>query len=117
MLDDRSARRITAGLEQVHTIYKRRGFQVVICYLDPEFKACKKIKSDITALLNTTGASEHVPEVERQIRVIKERVRAVRNSLPYNIIPKLMIGMMVRYVVSWLNNFPSTGGISATASP
>ena len=33
---------------------------------------------------------QHVPEIERRIRVFKERSRAMRRSLPFNSIPKLM---------------------------
>lgn len=65
----------------------------------------------------TTSAHEHVPEVERQIRVIKERVRGLYYSLPYTTIPKVMMETLVHYVVSWLNNFPPKGGISNTVSP
>jgi hypothetical protein len=32
---------------------------------------------------NIVAKEEHVPEVERQIRVIKERARAIVQTLPY----------------------------------
>jgi hypothetical protein len=41
--------------------------------------------------LNTTGAREHVREVERKIKVIKERARGAFNILPYKKLPKLMV--------------------------
>ena len=37
--------------------------------------------------LNLASPNEHVPEVERSIRTIKERVRAIYNRLPYFRIP------------------------------
>jgi len=33
--------------------------------------------------VNTTARDEHVPEVERNIRTIKERMRAKTNRLPF----------------------------------
>lgn len=73
VLDDRSACKIMVSLQETNELYWRRGFNITACYLDPEFKAIKKIKSKITVLINMTATKEHMPEVERQIRVIKER--------------------------------------------
>ena len=68
-------------------------------------------------LLNTASASEHVPKIERQHRVIKERARAFRNSLPFKMIPKIMITEMIYNCVLWINTFPPKGGVSASISP
>ena len=42
-------------------------------------------------MLNITGHDEHVPEIERYIRTVKERVRAIVNSLPFENYPRLLI--------------------------
>jgi hypothetical protein len=118
VLNSRSAKDIVDSLCLKIEIYKCRGFSIAVCYMDPEFEAIKtKSNGTIKAYINTTAAKEHVPEVERQIRVIKEHVCAVCNTLLYNILPKLVVGYMVRYVVAWLNNLPPAGGVSTTASP
>ena len=67
--------------------------------------------------LNLTSANEHVAEIERKIRVIKERVRAVIYSLPFNAIPQIMLIHAVLFVTKQLNLFPVKGGISAQFSP
>ena len=67
--------------------------------------------------LSVTSGLEHVPEIERSIRVIKERVRAEHTTLPYRCIPQLMIKILVSFQILWLNNFPVKFGISATISP
>jgi hypothetical protein len=41
--------------------------------------------------INTTAAKEHVPEVERKIRLIKERRRGILNTLPFKKMPRLML--------------------------
>jgi hypothetical protein len=65
----------------------------------------------------TTAASEHVPDVEQQIRVLKERARALISTLPLKIIPVWMIIEMLANVVLWINAFPSSSGVSKTYSP
>ena len=54
------------------------------------------------------AAGEHVGYVERAIRTIKERVAAIRSSLPYAL-DKRMLDWLLIYVVNWLNLLPSTG--------
>jgi hypothetical protein len=66
--------------------------------------------------LNTTYVSEHVPDIERQIRLIKERARALRSTLPFKIIPGRMIEMLAN-VVLWINVFPPSNEVSASYSP
>ena len=41
--------------------------------------------------LYMAATNEHVPEIERRLRVIKERTRGIRNSLPYVTMPKIMV--------------------------
>jgi hypothetical protein len=60
---------------------------------------------------------QHVPEIERRIRVVKERCRATRHSLPFHTIPKLMTIHIVLNVVKLLIFFPTKGGVSDTLSP
>ena len=48
--------------------------------------------------MNLTSANEHVPEIERKIRVIKERVRAIIYSMPVNAVPSLVMTHMVMFV-------------------
>jgi hypothetical protein len=67
--------------------------------------------------LNTTATSEHVPDIERQIRLIKERARALCSTLPFKNIPGRMIIEMLANVVLWINAFPPLSGVSKTFSP
>jgi hypothetical protein len=83
--------------------------------MDREFEC---LRADLPELnLNTTAASEHVPDVERQIRVIKERSRAIRSTLPFKSIPGRIIIELVYYAAFWINEFPPSSGVSAFYSP
>jgi len=67
--------------------------------------------------INTTAAKEHVPEVERKIRLIKEWGRGILNTLPFKKMARLMLIDLVYHVVLWLNTFPANSGVSETLSP
>ena len=69
-------------------------------------------------VVNLASANEHVPEIERRIRVVKERSRGSRHSLPFQRIPKLLTIHIVLKSVRMLNFFfPTRGGISDSFSP
>ena len=60
---------------------------------------------------------EHVPEIERFNRTIKERVRSNYNMLPYNYLPPMIVIKMVYCSVFWRNMFALKDGISKTQNP
>ena len=55
---------------------------------------------------NPSGPGQHVPVVERKIRLIKERVRACIHSLPFNLSKTLLV-YLIYYVVSCVNMLPN----------
>ncbi len=67
--------------------------------------------------LNLASANEHVPEIERKIRLIKERVRAVIYSNPFNYLPARMLVHAVLFLMKQLNLFSVKGGLSSKLSP
>ncbi len=75
----------------------------------------KDVLPNIT--INTTAAREHVGEIERKIRVVKERARGTMASLPYLTLPKIMIIELMHFCILWLNSFPVRSGVSEKWSP
>ena len=73
--------------------------------------------ADLGAIINVVSRDEHVPEIERYICTIKERVRATHNMTPFKFIPPIFILEMVYANVFWRNMFPLKGGISITQGP
>ena len=67
--------------------------------------------------LNLTSADEHIPEIERRIWVVKERSRAMRHSLPFNRIPKLITIHAILNIGKMLNYYLTKGGIGIYMSP
>jgi hypothetical protein len=115
-LANRKMATIFKAFKEIYKYYLQRGFRITEVHADHEFDALRSFVNDMPRAprLNITSADEHVPEVERRIRVIKERVRAVRHSLPFDRVPRMITIHMVLHVVKILNYFPTKGGISAT---
>ena len=58
-------------------------------------------------LINPAGPGQHVPIVERKIRLVKERVRAYLQSIPYQLMFSLL-RYLVEYVTLMLNFEPNS---------
>ena len=85
--------------------------------MDGQFEPLRGNLAELGILLNTASNDEHVPEIERQIRTVKERTRAIYCTLPFNKMPRRLIIEMVYAANYWINMFPRKGGISKTLSP
>eukprot|EP00804_Cyclotella_cryptica_P010069 CCRYP_018044-RA/>CCRYP_018044-RA protein AED:0.31 eAED:-0.77 QI:0/-1/0/1/-1/0/1/0/270 len=114
-LPRRTAKIIGSKLIRVLNVYQRAGFAVQTVLMDKEFDSVAD--QCPTLPINTTAANEHVPEIERAIRLIKERARGIENTLPFTGLPKLMTIELIHFIVLWLNNFPVKSGVSTKYSP
>ena len=105
---------IFKALKAMCNYYLQRGFQVVFIKGDGEFKPLQAFMDTVYGApqLNVTSANEHVPDVKRKIRVIKERVRAIIYSIPFNALPAQVLIHAVLFVAKQLNLFPVKGGVS-----
>jgi hypothetical protein len=114
-LPSRTAKRLAQTLERVFRIYATAGFVVQMAMMDVEFEKLRTLLPHVA--LNTTAAREHVGEIERKIRVVKERARGTFNTLPYKKLPKMMVVELLHFCVMWMNSFPVKSGISKKWSP
>jgi hypothetical protein len=99
--------------------YLQQVFQIVFIKGDGEFAPLEAWMATVygVLMLNLVSANEHVPEIEQKIWVIKERVRAVIYSIPFNSLPARMLVHAVLFVTKQLNLFPMKGGLSSKLSP
>jgi hypothetical protein len=74
--------------------------------MDGEFEKLKPLMPSVEC--NTTAAKEHVSEAERTIRTLKERVRGLLNTLPFENIPRQR---KIEFA------FPVKSGVSDKISP
>ena len=102
-------------VQAVINLYRTRGFNVTRVEGDREF-AC--LEHDLLPIpLNIADADDHVAEVERSIRTIKERTRCLIQGLPFRRIPKAMMRAAIESANKSLNQFPANNGASDTMSP
>ena len=67
----------------INNIYKARGLQIAMTHADEEFMSLRHPLLELENIqLNITATNEHVPEIERAIRTIKERNRSTVSGLP-----------------------------------
>ena len=78
-------------------------------YMDPGFNCVYKLITGTD--INTPAARDHIPEIERQIKVIKGRMRAIHGGLPYNRMASRMVIDPSNYIVMMINAFPPNIGI------
>jgi hypothetical protein len=100
-------------LQRIVHVYTKAGFYVQVILMDNDFE---KVQDHVPFVdMNTPAAAEHVAEIERYIRMIKEQSRAI--ICPYKSLPQQILIRLLHFVVMWLNNFPSATGISNQFSP
>ena len=84
------------------------------CELKPLFE---QVCNDLDVTMNYPPAEAHVPEAERNIRTLKQRIRVGVFWLPYKAIPSIMIDQLVLESAYRLDLFPAKGSVSLYYSP
>ena len=76
--------------------------------MDMEFE---KVQDKLAIIeVDTTAAREHVPGIERKIRLIKEHVRCTTSDYSFDPIPILVIIHVVYTCVMLINDIPRKAG-------
>ena len=117
LIRNKTKRTLLVSMQQILRAYHARGFQVTTVLADGGFECIRNGLADMGITLNVASRNEHVPEIERYSRTIKERVRAIAVSLPFTKYPPRLFAEMVYNIVFWLNSFPHKNGVHATISP
>jgi hypothetical protein len=115
-IDQMKNKTILKAIQEVLNIYQGRGFKVTHLLMDGQFESLRDAMNATGVSLNIVARGEHVPEVERLIRTLKERVQWVYNDLPFTKIPMRMLIELVYYCTFWLNSFQNNAGISESLS-
>jgi hypothetical protein len=97
----------------VFRVYTMAGFKIKSIHCDNEYRSLmQELESIYEVKMNYASAQEHVPEIERSIRVIKERFCATFHRLPFTRLPAIMIKILSIESTKKLNFFPAANGIS-----
>ena len=109
--------KIIMHITRTINLYQTRGFVITDIFADNEFNMVDLNDAVSSANLHICAAGEHVPKIERPIRIIKERTRTICHSLPYKKLPRIMTKSIATTSNFWMNAFPTSGGISGNYSP
>jgi hypothetical protein len=116
-LENQKPATILSCIKRIQAVYLKRGFRITHFLLDGAFE---HLRGDLAALhitLNTVSNDENVPDIERFIRTVKERIRCIHNSRPFQRCPPRILIEMVYAATFWLNSFSHPLGISQCLSP
>ena len=67
--------------------------------------------------VNPGSAKEHITDIERQIRAVKECIRACFSCMPHKHKPRIVMKCAVNHCVKWLNSFPCKGNCTLSIGP
>ena len=105
------------GMKGILQVYAQRGLQVEIALMDGEFGHLRVELASMGVTLNETSCDEHIGEIEWFIRAVKERMRAIYNTLPFRKIPAQLVAEMAKACVFWLNSLPPQSNFGNGLSP
>ena len=114
----KSTEAIKKGLSEQMDNLARRNYKVtlVVCDGESAVVCIKEYLASRGAMLEQSGSGTHVPVVERKIREIKERARAIVSTLAFRLCAHL-VPHLILYCVSRINLAPhkgAAGGVSPT---
>ena len=109
---------VFAGIMEIINFYKMHKHEIEFMLCDNEFGPLKtRLREEGGAEMNLSAPNEHVPEVERNIKLIKERLRSTLAGMPYEKITRNFKRELVLTCVSMLNVVPREASVSDTLSP
>ena len=103
-IPSRTAKALYDGLDAIFRMYNSRGFNISKIYADKEFETLMEtVKDDLGVTMQYSPSQAHVPEAERNNRVLKERIRATYHRLPFKALPIKVMKLLVMETARKLN--------------
>ena len=116
-IGDADTNTLLASIKKVVKTYRKREFTIETISMDNQFNPLRGSIEGWGITVNFVSRDEHVPEIERFIRTLKERARGVQSSVPFKKFPALLTRGMVESQLFWWNAVQKASGVSATMSP
>ena len=102
---------IWGALHATSKMYLLCGFRIIVIRGDHEFKSVSNLAANLptTPFLDWAAAVQHCGLIKRNIQFVKEKVRSVRHSLPFERVPAIIVIQMVLPTEKFINVFPQQG--------
>ena len=104
---------INIAINDTLSMLTRRGFNIIEMNFDADSKFCEIIENFSNFNPVQAAAGSHVPIVENKNKLLKDKIRIIKNKLPF-MLPKSLIKYLVYYVVNRINMIPYESGLSTT---
>ena len=108
---------VLKGVKAILQLYRRNGFTIDMALMDSEFGHLRCELAGMGVTVNETSRDEHVGDIERYIRTVKERMWAIYNTLPFNKILARLVIEMAKASIFWLNGMPPNDSFGNGLSP
>jgi hypothetical protein len=108
-IKNRTSDSLQAALYHHLAIAESENYEIthILCDGEKGFLAFFNELRSAGYLINLSGPGQHIPVVERNIRTVKERIRAYLQSIPYQLMFSLL-RYLVEYVTLMLNLEPNS---------
>jgi hypothetical protein len=102
---------IWVDLPATYRMYLLRGFVIVVIKGDHEFAYISDLVVGLPTKpsLDWAATSQHCGLIEHNIWFLKEKIRSLRHSLPFERVPGIMVVWMVMHIVKFVNGFSAEG--------
>ena len=112
-LKNREDKEILCGLNIIINYYEDAGFDIIRLHADGEFESLKEAMRDMFHVkVNLCNPDEHVEDVKRFNRSIKEKFRVAFYYLPFKAITQIMVDNLAMECGYSSNLVPAKGGVS-----
>jgi len=111
-LSKRNKEVIWVALRATYKMYLLQGFHIAVVKGDQEFASISDLVAGLPTMprLDWAAASQHCGLIERNIRFLKEKIRSLHHSVPFERVPDIIVVRLVLHVVKFVNGFPRKGG-------
>jgi hypothetical protein len=112
-LANRTKNIIWVALSAMYRMYLLRGFCIVVIKGDQEFASISDLVVGLPTKpsLDWAAASQHCELIKQNIWFLKEKIRSLHHSLPFERVSGIMVVWMVMHIVKFVNGFPRKGGV------
>ena len=116
MIKNRKIENIADRITWIHKLYLQPGFKITNMHADSKFKSLRRQMSDLGINMNCASKKEHVAEIERFIRTVKECVISTQAAMLFKQISKIMIVHIVASGICWINPFPPLAPVAVLSN-
>ncbi len=104
---------IWEALLMSYNMYLCWGFHITVISRDQEFAVLNALTTVLPTApcLDWAAASQHCGLIERNICFLKEKTYLLCHSLPFTIVPGIMVVHMVLHIIKFVYGFLCQGGV------